>query len=73
MTYGNYSMSDKSTSGYGHNKSQGCGCGGHQTAAGGCTLAAPMPYVHACNPAPMHRAACQSDPYFSMSVAYGRW
>ncbi len=73
MTHGNYSMSDKSYSGYGHNRSQGCGCGGHQFPQGGCTLAAPQPYVHACHPAPFHRHACQSDAYHTMSVAYGRW
>lgn len=69
----NYSMSDKSYSGYGYNRAQGCGCGGYFQAGGGCTLAAPQPYVAACNPAPFARSACQGTNFFTLSTAYGRF
>ena len=69
----NYSMSDKSYSGYGYSRSQGCGCGGQPQQTGMCTLSAPMPYVPACTPAPFHRAACQSADHFTVNTAYGRW
>lgn len=51
-------------------RASSCGCGGPPQ--GGCTLAAPQPYVHACHPAPLHRHACQSDAYFTLGVAYGQ-
>ena len=65
-------MSDRSYTGYGYNRASGCGCGGYQYPAA-CTLAAPMPYRPACHPAPLHRSACQSDAYFVLPMAYGRW
>lgn len=68
----NMSMSDKSYSGYGYNRAQGCGCGGQFYPMGGCTLAAPMPYVPACHPAPFSIGPCQSSKFFNLSTAYGR-
>lgn len=72
MPQSNYSMSDRSYSGYGYNRSQGCGCGGNFAPMGGCTLAAPQAHAVACNPAPFHKGCC-TDKYFNMSSAYGKW
>lgn len=72
MPQSNYSMSDKSYSGYGYNRAQGCGCGGMNYPAGGCQLAPPQPYVAACNPAPFNRGPCGTK-YFTIGTAYGRW
>lgn len=72
MPQSNYSMSDKSYSGYGYHRAQGCGCGGMNYPAAGCQLAAPQPYVAACSPAPFNRGPCGTK-YFSINAAYGRW
>lgn len=66
-------MSDKSYSGYGYNRAQGCGCGGYMAPMGGCTLAAPQAYVPACTHAPFARGPCMGVSYYPMSVGYGRW
>ncbi len=38
-----------------------------------CSLAPPRQYMAACNPSPLHRASCQSSPYFNLNVSYGRY
>lgn len=36
-----------------------------------CSLAAACPRKPCCNPAPLHRSACQNSAYFTLAVAYG--